>query len=72
MRRSLWSAEWCPSKDVPIPRTHTWVTLHDKGELRLLMELRLLISDLEIGRWSWIIWSGPHVIKKVLKSARKR
>lgn len=35
-----------PSKDVPIliPRTYTWVTLHDKGELRLL------IGVLEMGR----------------------
>lgn len=43
-----------------IPWTWEYGMLHGKGELRLQMELRLLITcPLEKGRLSWSIWVSP-------------
>lgn len=43
--RVVWQTEYRPPKEVHliIPRTCEYVTLHIKGELKLEIELRLLI-----------------------------
>lgn len=41
-----------------IPRIRDYVTLHNKRELRLLMEFGLLLNDLKIGKLPWIIQVG--------------
>lgn len=61
--------ERCP---VLIPRIYDCVTLHGNGELRLQMELRLLISWLYDREIILGYPDRPNVITRVFKSGRER
>lgn len=60
-----------PDAHILIHRTYGYVRSHDKGELRMPVEIRLLRSNLKV-RLSSVMQDGPRVITKIFQSGRWR
>lgn len=58
-------------KDAHDPRTRECVTLHGNGELKMHLELRLLINWPQNKESIWIIWCAS-IIASVLKRGRRK